>query len=231
MSSFSVEQATCSLRRISKLSLERLGALAVLAYFSGWQYVNAYFSYFNVNRSSYAIDDYTVFLYFFYVIVTLPNVLISGSVQSIVAVLLLALAFFLSAIKFRGAPHRLLNSLRLALLLAAAFGALYLFSIEAGTRAAHDVARGRARAVEVTLTPAFWYAYATHHSTDHKQALKDDLSRANNNDALAVVWRNNDETLILQYDDTAGTSHGNPIGVYRISNDFISLIQTKWRAQ
>ena len=68
----STDQSVRSLQAFFRVSLSNLGAFAVVAYFSGWHYVNAYFSFFNVNRSSFTFDNYTIFLYCFFVLVKVP---------------------------------------------------------------------------------------------------------------------------------------------------------------
>ncbi len=44
-----------------KIPVRALPTLAIIAYFSGWQYANEYFSEFGINRSNIAFNDYTVF--------------------------------------------------------------------------------------------------------------------------------------------------------------------------
>lgn len=79
MASLSAAQIPDSFRKVWKVSPENLIGFTVVAYFSGWHYANEYFSYFSVNRSSFSFDDYTVFLYSFFILVSVSDVLYEGT--------------------------------------------------------------------------------------------------------------------------------------------------------
>ena len=226
---FSAKQFDRSIQ-LFRTSLESLAGLAIIAYFAGWNYVNEYFSSFNVNRSSFVFNDYTVFLYSFFVILEIPRTIIAGTLNSLFGIAALILTFLGMAINFRG-QHEPLRSailIRRAFLIVCGFTFIYLFSIEAGRLDAQQVSQGNARQIDMTVTQDFYKALSAQHGKALADLQMNDLNDANHNNALALIWRNSEETIILHFDTTEGTNHGQPIATYRIPNEFIALLETKY---
>lgn len=228
--------------QLLRTSLETLAGLAIVTYFSGWNYFNEYFSSFNVNRSSFVFNNYTVFLYSFSVILEIPRTIIAFTWESNFGLVFLALTFVGMAIEFRRQSestgpgdrtdlHRIRNVLvRRVLLISCGFAFIYLFSIEAGRLDAQQVSQGdNARQIDLIVTPSFYEALKAQNGQELADLQMSDLSDANRNDALALVWRNSEETLILHFDTTEGTNHGQPIATYRIPNEFVALLETRYK--
>ena len=224
---FSADALSKSIRRPFRKPLESLPGLAIVAYFSGWNYASEYFSAFDINRSSFQFHDYTVFLYSFFVITKLHLVAIACTIESHFAVLSIVGMFVCLTTTFRTLAHSLLPIIRCTLAIVLGVVFVYLASTEAGRISAERVYRGSARQIDITLTPQFYSALRHQHGEAYAQAQKDDIADANHNDALALIWRDREETVILQYDTTQGASHGEPVVVYRIPNEYIALLETK----
>lgn len=234
MALLNAAQIPDSFRRISKISLERFAGFAVVAYFSGWNYVNTYFSDFDVNRSGFSFDDYTVFLYSFFVLVKAPEIFLSGvwdalhgtrSAAAIGAIALVAM-LLVSALRFGQRIHANADLARRIVLVALGFGFLWGFSVEAGHMDAQAVKARNARGVEVTLTSDFYETLTTQRSADYAVAYKDAFARDNKCGTLALLWRNDYETLVLRFESAAAETHGDLTSVYRFPNKYIAFIET-----
>ena len=191
--------------------------------------MNEYFAFFDVNRSSFVFNDYTIFLYSFFVITKVPSIVAAGTLKSILGLATLLVTIVVLASRFHRRPSSFVSLIRRLLIVATGLTFVYLFSIEAGRIDAEKVSQGRARQVDLTLAPSFYGALAYQYGADRSSMWKDDLMQANQNNAFALIWRNNEDTLVLQFDTTEGCSHGEPIVTYRIPNDQIVLLETKWK--
>lgn len=235
MTWLSVAQISDSFQRISKISLERFVGFAVVAYFSGWHYVNTYFSDFDVNRSGFSFDDYTVFLYSFFVLVKAPEIFLAGtwgalrgtgSFEAFCGTFALITMILVSALRFGGRIHAGADLARRIALVALGFGFLWGFSVEGGHMDARAVMSGGARGVEVTLTSDFYRKLGTQRGSDYVAAYKDSLKQDNVSGGLALLWRNDHETLLLRFESVDAENHGSLTNIYRIPNKFIAFIET-----
>lgn len=235
MTWLSVAQISDSFQRISKISLERFVGFAVVAYFSGWHYVNTYFSDFNVNRSGFSFDDYTVFVYSFFVLVKAPAIFLSGtwdalrgtgSREAVLGVIALIAMILVSAMQFGERIHAGVDLARRIVLVGLGFGFLWGFSVEGGHMDARAVMSGDARGVEVTLTSSFFKEFRMQRGNEDVMAYKEDLNDYNLCGSLALLWRDNHETLILRFESADSEIYGEPASIYRLPNRFIALIET-----
>ena len=216
--------------------LERLFGFAIGAYFSGWHYLDAYFSHFNVNSWNYAFNDYTIFLYSFFTLVEVPSVLLHsisenwmldrvGLVVLILIVTCVNLAENLTE-KFEW-YHGIKNTIGRPAVAITVLACLYIFSAEAGHINACEVSLNlNNRRIRLTLTKDFEKEFKGWHSRrDHAnyadQSLEE-LDAAARDDRLGLIWRSGTETLVLLKDDETGRSV-----TYRIPNKFVTLIDAK----
>ena len=232
--SLNAAQIPDSFRRISKMSLERFVGFAVVAYFSGWIYVNEYFSGFNVNRSGFSFDDYTVFVNSFFVLVKAHEIFLSGmrdalyatgSAAAIGVIALLAM-LLVSALRFGRRIYVCADLARRIVLVALGFGFLWGFSVKAGQMDAEAVKSGQARGVEVTLTSDFYETLTTQRGADYAAAYKGRFVQDNVSGSLALLWRNDYETLILRFESADAETCGDPTTIYRFPNSYIAFIET-----
>ena len=224
----SANEFSKSFPRIFRISIENLTGLAIATYFSGWNYVNEYFAFFNVNRSSFAFNDYTIFLYSFFVIAKVPLIVAAGTLKSFLGLTFLIVTLTILATEFHKCPPALIALARRLLVVATGLAFVYLFSIEAGRIDAERVSQGQARQIDVTLAPSFFRAYEEQYGERRSAIWRKDLLQANQNDAFALIWRNTEETLLLQFDTTEGCNHGKPTVTFRVPNDHIVLLERTW---
>ncbi|MDE2792196.1 MAG: hypothetical protein OXI81_17490 [Paracoccaceae bacterium] len=211
-----------------RLRVENFIAFAIVAYFSGWLYVNYFFSEFGINRSSFSFDHYTVFVYFFYVLIKVPEFVLAISPNSFFGAMALIGAVLTSTIRFTTARIPVLDVAQRAVVISLIFGCMFFFSIDAGQRDARSVIDERnARAVSVVFTKEIEEAYAKQFTPLHATFVLCDLAAASDQNALALVWRSSDETLLLRYETTEGADREGPIATYRIPNQFIAVIESK----
>ena len=212
-----------SLQWLFDVPLGRLIGFAIVSYFSGWHYLNAYFLHFNVNRWSYSFDDYTIFLYSFFMLVELPNILWPVTYDVLMAPIFLFICLLLSAIK---PPERFLTAKNIVGRLLIAVGSLwclYEFSVEAGHISADEVSRDlENRRILLTLTEDFHKSVEEWRDVNYANQLSAELRLAGRQGRLGLIWRNSNETLILLND-----ADGKPVTTYRIPNRFIVLIDAK----
>lgn len=215
-------------RWLLNLRVENFIAFAVVAYFSGWHYVNTYFSSFGINRSSISFESYTVFLYSFYVVVEIPTMLALFPPDSRYAFATLVALLIVSGIEFPDSVHASVRLLQRTVVVALGIGSLYFFSIAAGSSDAKQVIHDkRARPVTITFTEDVKKALEAQYDTRYANDVVDELREAGRLGALALIWRSSEETVILQYDTAEGAGHGSPIATYRIPNQFIALIESR----
>lgn len=228
---FSFDRMTELFQGLLRLRVENFIVFAIVAYFSGWLYVNYFFSEFGINRSSFTFDHYTVFVYFFYVLIKVPGMLLGWTLNwelnPFLGLVTLLGALVVSAIRLTRERIPALDLAQRVLVVLLGFGCIFFFSIEAGIRDARGVIDERkAREVSIVLTKDIEDAYARQFNPAHAKFVLCDLAAAGDNGALALVWRTSEETLILRYDDTVGADHSTPIATYRIPNEYIALIES-----
>ena len=217
-------------RWLGNIRLEAFVAGAIVAYFSGWHYVNSYFDSFDINRSSFSFDNYTVILYSFFVLVELPNILISFTSISLIGVGTFFSALLVSAAELKDDVCNSMNILRRIVALGFGISSVFCFSTEAGRSDAHQVIEdNRGRRVEVVVTEHFREALEAQYGKDHAGTRMKEILDANDCGGLALIWRNNHETMVLLYETTSGEGHGDPLVTYRIPDRFIALVESKPR--
>ena len=216
-----------SFQSLFTIRVESFVAFAIIAYFSGWQYVNAYFSYFNVNRSSFSFDDYTIFLYFFYVFVKLPQILFSGTSDSIAGITFLIVMVLVSSIRFSDPIHIAINLVQRIAIVALGIGCLFYFSLEAGRIEAYRVAiQGQARPISIVLSKEFIADMVEYRGQEYTDGWIAMMKNWDERGALGLIWRNSSETMLQIY-ETQGPRFGRPAETYRIPNRFIVSIKSK----
>ena len=209
------------------IRVESFVAFAIIAYFSGWQYVNAYFSYFNVNRSSFSFDDYTIFLYFFYVLVKLPQILLAGTSDSIAGITFLIVMVLVSSIGFSKPIHIAINLVQRIVIVGLGIGCLFSFSLEAGRIEADRVAiQGQARPISIVLSKEFIADMVEYRGQAYTDEWITMMKNWDDRGALGLIWRNSNETMLQIY-ETQGPGLGRPAETYRIPNRFIVSIKSK----
>ena len=251
MARLSAAQISDSFQKISEVSLERLVGFAVVAYFCGWHYVNAYFSYFSVNRSSFSFGDYTVFIYLFFVLVNAPDVLYEGTWGAVrdawnavrdegvwgavckmrvsaaaIGVVFLIAMLLVSALRFGRRIPAGADLARRIVLVVLGVGFLRGFSIASADMDARAVASGNARIADITLTPDFYRELTAQRSKEDVDEYKSRLQQDNKCRALAVLWRNDHETLVLRLEPEIAENHGKATHVYRFPDRSIAFIST-----
>lgn len=223
------------LRGLFDVSLERLAGFAIAAYFSGWNYLDAYFSHFNVNSWTYAFNDYTIFLYSFFVLVKVRDVLwqslqdwmINAPGLVILALIVSCLLLAVNLTEKRQKYDALKNFVGKLATAIAGLGCLYVFSIEAGRISAREVSQDLdTRRIILTLAEGFekqldtWYT--ARGKENHAEHLLAELDAAGEDKRLGLIWRSNSETLVLLTNEA-----GEPETTYRIPNQFVTLIDAK----
>ena len=138
----STKEFSKSFPRVFQIPIESLTGLAIAAYFSGWNYVNEYFAFFDVNRSSFVFNDYTIFLYSFFVITKVPSIVAAGTLKSILGLATLLVTIVVLASRFHRRPSSFVSLIRRLLIVATGLTFVYLFSIEAGRIDAEKVSQG-----------------------------------------------------------------------------------------
>ena len=222
------EHSFNALRWLLSIRLETFVALAIIAYFSGWHYVNTYFDSFGVNRSSFSFDDYTIFLYSFFVLVELPNILVSFTSNALKGVGSLLAMFLISAIEILESVHASERILQRTAITGLGIGCRCYFSIEAGRSDAQQVIyEKQARSVSITFTEDVGKALTVQYDKDYACILVDEIRKAGRCGAHALIWRNSQETMIMQYDSA---SEQNQLiiqcATYRIADQFVALIES-----
>ena len=211
-----------------RLRVENFVIFAIIAYFSGWLYVNYFFSEFHINRSSFSFDNYTIIVYFFYVLIKAPDFLFSMSFNSFFGLLTLIGAFVVSAIRFTKNRIPALDLVQRVAMTLLIFLCIFYFSIDAGQRDARSIIyEGRTRPVSIVFTKDIEEAYASQFTPRHATFMLCELTAAGDLGGLALVWRSSEETLILRYRGVEGTNRPDPISTYRIPNQFIALVESK----
>ena len=211
-----------------RLRVENFIVFAIIAYFSGWLYVNYFFSEFGINRSSFSFDHYTTFVYFFYVLIKLPDFVLAISLNSIFGLIALIGALVISTITVTTNRIPVLDLAQRIAVISLIFGCIFFFSIDAGQRDARNVIDERyARAVSVVFAKDIEEAFAKQFTPLHATFVLCELAAAGDNNALALVWRSSEETLLLRYETTVGADREAPIATYRIPNQFIAFIKSK----
>lgn len=223
------------LRWLFHVPLERLVGFAIGAYFSGWHYLDTYFWHFNVHSWTYAFNDYTIFLYSFFVLVKVPHVLLQSlqhwmmTLAALVILILIASCLLLAVnLPEKHRKHEALKNFIGRLVIAiAGLACLYVFSVEAGRIRADEVSRNLdKRRIILTLAKGFekeldtWYT--ARGQENYADQLLAELNAAGRDKRLGLIWRSSSETLVLLIDEL-----GQPETTYRIPNEFVTLIDAK----
>jgi hypothetical protein len=201
-----------------------LPTLAIISYFSGWQYVNEYFSSFNINRSSFSFNDYTVFTYSFSVAVNLPKIIVVYKLSALkwIGPLLL---LFIGPYIVKGLSSKII---RLSLLRIWSWlwllVALFFSSQQAGAIDAKKVMEGNARAVDIIFSKTFKENLIISKGEPWADQKISEIQKAAKNNALVLIWRSSNDTILLIF-GSSGDNHGKPIEILRInSKEIVSTI-------
>lgn len=212
------------------LSLKILPIFAILAYFSGWSYVNEYFSEFGINRSTIAFSDYTTFLHSFSVALIIPELFTSidflkdflKSIWLILLILCIVL-FIMFKKNYQFESFQELLILRILILL------LVLISINqvskgAGLLDAKRVIDGEnIRAVNLYFSKSFYEDLSDQTDEAFARGRINSIVEAAEYNALGLLWRNSNESIFLRY-SLVGGNKGDLQEVIRISNKYITSI-------
>ena len=216
-----------SLQWLFHVTLERLVGFAIVAYFSGWHYLDAYFSHFKVDTWIPSFDDYTIFLYSFYVLVTLPDILRQLEFDVVMAAVLLCVCFLFSAAKFPERFDTAKSFMGRLLMAAGGLWCLYVFSIEAGQMKAAEVSRDlEKRRIILTLTKEFRQELRASRNVYYADQFFEELEVASREGRVGLIWRSSNETLILLHNSTAKRAIA-----YRIPNKFVALIDANMEVE
>ena len=203
-----------------------LPTLAIVAYFSGWQYVNEYFSSFNINRSSFSFNDYTVFTYSFSVIAAVPKILIQFSVHLLLWLLpfvTLLLGPHLVKLLPRSLPRMMILKIWSWFFLIVG---LFFVSQQAGRYDGSYIKENGARSSQVILSKSFLEDMKANMGENWAKQKVEEITRASKNSALALIWRNGSESIFLMFGST-GKLHGKPLEIIRINNNSIVSTHAK----
>ena len=209
-----------SLHWFFHISFERLIGFAIVTYFSGWHYLDAYFSRFNANEWNAWFNDYTVFLYSFFVFADLKN----SWAYILAFTVFMVIVGLLSAIKIPDQYGIARIFFGRFLIAAGVLWFLYHLSHDAGERKAEVLLTSTGKRVEVYLTENFRRELEATLDQDSAGFFLNDLTHQGERGKLRLIWRTNDDTIIL----LAGS---NPPTTYRIPNKFIVYIDAKLAEQ
>jgi len=209
-----------------KIPAIALPTLAIIAYFSGWQYVNEYLSNFNINRSSYAFSDYTTFVHSFSVISNIFNLIPEYKFNTLFwispFVLLILGPKIISFLPKNFSQKIILHVWSWTLL----FTMLFFLSQQAGSYDAAQIKNKKWRPISLIIfSKSFKESLVITKSENYAKARINELNQAASNDALALIWRNSNETILMQASDS-GSNKGEPIKILRIDNSHITAIET-----
>jgi hypothetical protein len=217
-----------TLGSVLKISGAVIPILAITAYFSGWQYVNQYFSEFGINKSSFSFNDYTVFTYLFSVVTKIPQMIRTFNIEFIKSVFLVLLIFICPLLierTFRPELRKLsLTVCTWSLLILS----LFFISQEAGTIDANKVFKREARPVDVYFTESLKNQLKFNKDENWASERIAGLRNASDLGAIGLIWRNKEETILLIF-GTDGDLHGEPLEILRLSNKYIVSIFTKYK--
>lgn len=213
------------LNRSLRISARALPTLAIIAYFSGWQYVNQYFSSFNINRSSFSFTDYTTFTYSFSVFANIVPMILKFGIRTFswfVPLFMLITGPILAKRLNKRLPRLTILSIYSW---ACLITMLFFMSQQAGELDADKVKNGNARPVELVFSKSFKNNLISSRGRLWADQRIKELNRASKNKALALIWRNSDETILLLLGDS-GDLYRTPIEVIRVNNGDIAAIFT-----
>lgn len=224
---FSKDNLTENIASILKISPDRIVGLTAVLYFSGWCYVNYFFSSFGINKSSFEFPDYTVFLYSFFVVLKIFDFLLLFTLESWIFSICFVCVVGLSSLNFTGSREKELSIIRnFVVFIAFAVGLFYLSS-EAGKLDARHVFEKNARTVTLILKESFRKDLKAYRGKEYADQRLEEINKASKNGGLALVWRNSDESIFLIFEISVGESHGKPLEILRVPNNFIALIGSK----
>jgi len=211
------------INRSLKISAGSIPTLAIIAYFSGWQYVNEYFSSFDINRSSFSFTDYTTFTYSFSVLANIVPLITEfdlNILKWLLPILLLIIGPILANRLSKKLPRLTILTIWSWVCL---ITALFYMSQQAGALDANNVKRGNARPVQIVLSESFKKNLIVTMGKEWTTQRIEEINRASKNKALALIWRNSNETILLLLGDT-GDRYKKPIEIQRINNSDIVVI-------
>ncbi len=235
-----MSQVSDHLKKISegiKIPTNFLPTLAILSYFSGWVYINEYFSTFKINRSSVTIDDYTIFVHFFFVIKKIITSIfyLKNSclfLFIIASILILTAGLFLYDRQYLFFKNKIISSAFIWIWLIIS---IFIISKEAGRIDAIEVSKGTDKKVDIIFTESFKKSLVTSAPINEvqKTSLSDNeiyaktrlksLQKKIEHKAIQLIWRNANESIFLIF-ATSGSRQGEAMEVIRLNNNSISAI-------
>ena len=100
---------------------------------------------------------------------------------------------------------------------------LFILSKEAGKIDANKVLARQARAISVEFTKSFKEDLISLKGENYAKQKIEEIRNAAQKGALALIWRNTSETIILMFGVT-GNVKGKPIEIFRINNSKILFL-------
>lgn len=203
-----------------------LPTLAIVAYFSGWQYVNEYFSAFGINRSTFSFTDYTTFLYAFSVVTKAPSLICELNLKSSIGIFSLLMLImgpiFMRQLKVNFNRFPLLKAWSWIWLILA----LFFISQEAGKIEAKKTLNKEARQVEVFFSESYKKNLIAVEGKEYGKQKFEELLEASHLGAFAIIRKDANETILLQF-GTKGDHHEIPLDILRVNNNHIVSITYK----
>ena len=202
-----------------------LSTFAIVVYFAGWWYKNAFISSFGVNPSSMTMPVHTVFIHAFSVVTAIPDVVTDlDNLKSIVVPVILLLLFLLCLRRGLIYIGRKRNVRLLGRSIASSwFGRLfgwalllyvvYSISIAAGSQEATELsATGGKRAV--VLFDSSLIADSSPESVKLRRITEDSEQKK-----IGLVWRDSNETILVRLG-----SQNVVVEYLRIDNEHIAVL-------
>lgn len=206
-----------------KISAGALPTLAIIAYFSGWQYVNEFFSSFSINRSSFSFTDYTTFTYSFSVLANIVPLILNFKFQVFYWLVPTVFLFAGPRIVRSITKQTTQNSVLITWSWVCLITALFFLSQQAGALDAQKVKNTQARPVKLILSKSFKNNLISIKGENWANQRMDAINKASNNGALALIWRNSNETILLIF-GTSGKFLKKPMEVLRLNNKDITAV-------
>ena len=217
-----------SLVCIFDISINKIVTIGILSYLAGWVYLYYYFQIFNVRISSIAFDAYTVFIYAFFALTKLPDLLLSGGQypQSLVATFVFLLILLAPAIDFRGSALVSSNATLRTVTVVAGLFWLVVCSRDIALLDAETVASmSDGRPISLIFKEDSKWTLRPGDDERRPNSLIEKVAQAESNGGLALVWRNSDETVVLLKEPSEDKKSGSSLVSYRIANEIIASVR------
>ena len=217
-----------SLVCIFEISINKIVTIGVLSYLVGWVYLYYYFQVFNVRISSIAFDAYTVFIYAFFALTKLPDLLLSRGQypQSFVATFLFLLILLVPAIDFRGRALVSSNATLRTVTVVAGIFWLVVCSRDIALLDAEKVASMLDdRPISLIFKEDSTRTLRPGDDERRPNSLIEKVAQAERNGGLALIWRNSDETVVLLNEPSEDKKSGSSLVSYRIANEVIASVR------